>query len=95
MHTLWYTVKSLNEKKSDRKRKKAAHNEFPGTLPLVTHSSSLLSLDISILMRYGYSIPKTCKAIQERVKSAIENMVGLTVSVVNVHVVGVDTNTTR
>lgn len=52
-------------------------------------------VDLSVQMRYGYSIPKTCKAIQERVKSAIENMIGLSVSVVNVHIVGVDTNTTR
>ena len=54
-----------------------------------------VSVDLSVQMRYGYSIPKTCKAIQERVKSAIENMVGLTVEVINVHIVGVDTNTTR
>lgn len=54
-----------------------------------------VSVDLSIQMRYGYSIPETCKAIQERVKNAIENMVGLSVSVVNVHIVGVDTNTTR
>ncbi|MDD6035369.1 MAG: Asp23/Gls24 family envelope stress response protein [Lachnospiraceae bacterium] len=54
-----------------------------------------VTVDLSILMCYGYSIPKTCKAIQERVKSAIENMVGLPVEVVNVHIVGVDTNTTR
>lgn len=54
-----------------------------------------VSVELSIQMRYGYSIPKTCKAIQERVKNAIENMVGLLVEVVNVHIVGVDTNTTR
>ena len=52
-------------------------------------------VDLSIQMRYGYSISKTCKAIQEKVKAAIENMVGLSVEVVNVHIVGVDTNTTR
>ena len=51
--------------------------------------------DLSIQMRYGYSIPKTCKAIQEKVKTAIENMVGLSVEVVNVHIVGVDTDTIR
>lgn len=54
-----------------------------------------VAVDISIHMAYGYSIPKTCKAIQERVKNAIENMVGLDVTVVNVHIVGVDTNTAR
>ena len=54
-----------------------------------------VTADLSIQMRYGYSIPKTCKAIQEKVKAAIENMVGLSVVVVNVHIVGVDTNTER
>ena len=54
-----------------------------------------VSVDLSVMMRYGYSIPKTCKAIQEKVKAAIENMVGLSVEVINVHIVGVDTNTTR
>ncbi|MBQ3028445.1 MAG: Asp23/Gls24 family envelope stress response protein [Lachnospiraceae bacterium] len=54
-----------------------------------------VKVDLSIQMRYGYSIPKTCKAIQEKVKAAIENMVGLSVEVVNVHIVGVDTNTVR
>ncbi len=54
-----------------------------------------VAVDLSVQMRYGYSIPKTCKAIQEKVKAAIENMVGLSVEFVNVHIVGVDTNTTR
>ncbi len=54
-----------------------------------------VTVELSIQMRYGYSIPKTCKTIQEKVKSAIENMVGLPVEVVNVHIVGVDTNTAR
>lgn len=54
-----------------------------------------VTVDLSIQMRYGYSIPKTCKAIQEKVKNAIENMVGLSVKIINVHIVGVDTNTTR
>lgn len=54
-----------------------------------------VSVELSVQMRYGYSIPKTCKAVQERVKNAIENMIGLSVEVVNVHIVGVDINTTR
>ena len=54
-----------------------------------------VAVELSVQMRYGYSIPKTCKSIQEKVKAAIENMVGLSVEVVNVHIVGVDTNTTR
>ncbi len=45
---------------------------------------------LSIVIRYGYSIPKTSGTIQEKVKSAIEGMTGLPVERVNVHIIGVD-----
>lgn len=48
--------------------------------------------DIYVNILYGYSIPKTCSAIQEKVSFAIENMTGLEVSEVNVHIVGVEVN---
>ncbi len=54
-----------------------------------------VAVELSVQMHYGYSIPKTCKEVQEKVKAAIENMVGLTVEVVNVRIVSVDTDTTR
>ena len=41
-------------------------------------------------MKYGYSIPKTSHAVQDRVKSSIENMTGLTVQEVNIKIVGVE-----
>ncbi len=49
-----------------------------------------VSAELSIIIRYGYSIPKTAKAIQERVKSAVDSMTGLAMDQVNVHIVGVD-----
>ena len=49
--------------------------------------------ELSITMKYGYSIPKVCKAVQDRVKSAIENMAGLKVIDVNINIVGVETET--
>ena len=48
---------------------------------------------LSVIMKYGYSIPKVCKAVQDRVKSAIENMAGLKVLDVNINIVGVETET--
>ena len=51
---------------------------------------SVVSVEMSLIMGYGYNIPTTCKAIQERVKSAIENMTGLEVSDVNIRVAGID-----
>ncbi len=50
---------------------------------------------LAVVMKYGYSIPKVCKAVQDRVKSAIENMAGLQVCDVNINIVGVETETTK
>ena len=47
---------------------------------------------MSLIMHYGYNIPTTCGKVQERVKSPIENMTGLTVTDVNVRIAGVDMN---
>mgnify|MGYP000997730606 CR=1 FL=1 len=49
-----------------------------------------VSVDLSIIMKYGYSIPKVTREVQEKVVSAIENMTGLKVIEVNVSVVGVN-----
>ena len=45
--------------------------------------------DITLIVKYGYSIPKTCKQVQEKVMQAINSMTGLTVKQVNVRIAGV------
>ena len=56
----------------------------------VTVAGRTVRVDVSLNMRYGYSIPKTSAKVQERVKGAIEIMTGLTVEEVNIHIAGVD-----
>lgn len=46
--------------------------------------------DIAVTLEYGYNIPATCQKVQEKVKSAIENMTGLEVSDVNIRIAGVN-----
>ena len=41
-------------------------------------------------MDYGFNIPATCKKVQEKVKTAIENMTGLMVCDVNIRIAGVN-----
>lgn len=50
-----------------------------------------VSVDLSLTMKYGYSIPAICEKVQEKVKTAIENMTGLSVLDVNIRVAGVNT----
>ncbi|MBR3307042.1 MAG: Asp23/Gls24 family envelope stress response protein [Lachnospiraceae bacterium] len=49
----------------------------------------LVSIDLSIVLEYGYSIPETCRKVQEKVKSSVENMTGLTVEDVNIRIAAV------
>lgn len=55
----------------------------------MTMSDEQVSIDLSILVKYGYAVPEVAKAVQEAVASAVENTSGLTVACVNVNVSGV------
>lgn len=46
-------------------------------------------VDVSILIRYGYSIPEVAQKVQEAVMAAVSNTSGMTVSRVNIQVAGV------
>ena len=48
-------------------------------------------IDVNIIVKYGSRIPDVAYEIQTRVKKSVENMTGLKVSEVNVHVQGVKT----
>lgn len=50
----------------------------------------VVCVDLTLNMKFGYSIPRTSEAVQERVRSAIENMTGLEVSDVNISIAGVE-----
>lgn len=50
-------------------------------------------IDVNIIVEYGSRIPDVAFEIQNRVKKAVENMTGLKVEEVNVHVQGVNTDT--
>ena len=47
-------------------------------------------IDLAVMMEYGYSAPKVCRKVQEKVKSAVESMTGLNVTEVNVRIAGVN-----
>jgi uncharacterized alkaline shock family protein YloU len=49
-----------------------------------------VKVDIALFMEYGYSVPKVCRKVQEKVKTAIESMTGMTVTEINVRIAGVN-----
>lgn len=49
-----------------------------------------VSVSLIVNIKYGTSIPSVSKAIQEKVKSAVETMTGLDVSEVNIKISGIN-----
>ena len=52
-------------------------------------------IDVNIIVEYGTRIPDVAFEIQNRVKKSVENMTGLKVTEVNVHVQGVSIETEK
>lgn len=53
-------------------------------------NDGIISIDIYVNLKYGFSIPTVTAQVQERVKSAVESMTGLKTSAINIHIVGID-----
>lgn len=51
-----------------------------------------VKVDLSIELKYGYSVLEVSNKVQEKVKQAIETMTGLEVSMVRVRIAGVAIN---
>ncbi len=49
-------------------------------------------LTLSVIVKYGYSIPEVSRKVQDKVRASIENMTGFTVSEINVNIAGIDTS---
>ena len=59
----------------------------------VDKEENKVKIDVNIIVEYGTRIPDIAFEIQNRVKTSVENMTGIKVEEVNVHVQGVNTNT--
>ncbi len=56
----------------------------------VTLESDEVVLDLNVVLKYGVRIPEIAWNIQENVKKSVESMTGLTVTKVNVRIVGIE-----
>lgn len=48
-----------------------------------------VTVNLAVTMEYGHNIPSTCTKVQDKVKTAVENMTGLTCNDVNIRIVGI------
>ncbi len=54
-----------------------------------------VTVDVAVNIAYGYAIPEISQKVQEKIKTAIETMTGLTVNAVNVRIASVDMENSR
>lgn len=52
----------------------------------VDMAEDTVTISVTVNLVYGYNIPKTCQAIQERIIQSVESMTGMSVVEVNVNV---------
>lgn len=57
---------------------------------VVEVSEDEVNVDVAINIAYGFSIPEVSAKVQDKVRSAIENMTGLAVASVNIRIASVD-----
>ncbi|MDD6194702.1 MAG: Asp23/Gls24 family envelope stress response protein [Lachnospiraceae bacterium] len=68
---------------------KAGANKLAKGVKVVAEEDDNLAIRMSVNIAYGYEIPKICQQIQEKVKSAVENMTGLQVVSVDIKIASV------
>ena len=53
---------------------------------------NVVRIDLAIVLEYGFNILETSQKVQNKVKTAVENMTGLSVSDVNIRIANVKIN---
>ena len=85
---IWRTV--MTKEFEDRGTTYSIHeNVNIGGVKVTVEESSVL-VDITLNLKYGTQIPAVSAKVQDKVKSAIETMTGLSVTEVNIKVASVN-----
>ena len=79
-------VKYLNDQKPKKLSKKAKKHIK------LSYNGNKLVVDVYIIVKYGYIIPRVASKVQSNVLEAVESMSGISVEAVNVHCTGISFN---
>ena len=55
----------------------------------VTIDEESVCIELSLELKYGVNLPEVCASVQDKVKSSVETMTGLTVDAVNIRIAGI------
>lgn len=82
-------VSSLDGNLTSANIAKAGYSKLQKGVRILTNDDESVSVHMALNINYGVEIPTVCKSAQEKVKSTIENMTGLTVKDVDIRIASV------
>ena len=59
----------------------------------ISYDGKEVRIELSLNVEYGTNIPSVCEKVHKKVKDQVENMTGLPVAEVNIHIAGVELDT--
>lgn len=59
----------------------------------ISYNGTEVRIELSLNVKYGSNIPSVCDTVRNKVTEQVENMTGLPVSEVSIHIAGVDLET--
>ena len=68
---------------------KAGAGKIAKCVALDFEGSDTVKIAVTLNVKYGATIPVVCKAVQDKIKSTLESMIGITVSAVDVRIASV------
>ena len=83
-------VAGMSEGVADGIAKKLAGDTASRGVRVTFDDSGRVTIDLSVIVRYGTVIPEVCRTVQEVVLGALRKMTESAVVAVNVHVQGVE-----
>lgn len=83
-------VAGMSEGVADGISKKLSRDRAGRGVKVTFDDSGRVTVDISIVVRYGAIIPEVCRNVQEAVLNALRRMTESSVLAVNVHVQGME-----
>jgi len=65
---------------------KAGANRLSKGVRVAVNAADDLVIKLSLVLDYGFEIPVVCEQVQEKVMGAVENMTGMKVADIDVHI---------
>ncbi len=65
---------------------KAGKNKIGKAVHVVSNDDESINIRLAVNIEYNFVIPEVCKNVQDKVKTGVENMTGLNVREVDIHI---------